>query len=141
MPKRKHRKLRKEIIATCRAMNAAGVNQGTSGNVSARIDGGFLITPSGIPYEKMKPKQIVEMDLAGGYYGEFLPSSEWRMHYDIYRARPEAEVLQWKDGLVEFDPGKVRRFLSHPVLGGYIILEVDAEVEGIESDVAVYIAS
>ena len=93
MSKITHRKLRKEIIATCRAMNAAGVNQGTSGNVSARIDGGFLITPSGIPYEAMEPEQIVEMDLAGGYYGKFLPSSEWRMHYDIYRARPEARAV------------------------------------------------
>ena len=69
MPKLKHRKLRKEIIAACRAMNDLGINQGTSGNISARIDGGFLITPSGIPYDLMEPEQIVEMDLSGGYYG------------------------------------------------------------------------
>ena len=93
MSKLKHRKLRKEIIATCREMNALGINQGSSGNVSARIDGGFLITPSGIPYDLMKPEQIVEMDLAGGYFGDFLPSSEWRMHYDIFRARPEAGAV------------------------------------------------
>lgn len=93
MPKLKHRKLRKEIIATCRAMNDLGINQGTSGNVSARIDGGFLITPSGIPYDLMEPGQVVEMDLAGGYVGEFLPSSEWRMHWDIFRARPEAGAV------------------------------------------------
>ncbi len=93
MSKLKHRKLRKEIIATCREMNALGINQGSSGNISARIDGGFLITPSGIPYDLMQPEQIVEMDLAGGYFGDFLPSSEWRMHYDIYRARPEASAV------------------------------------------------
>ena len=39
-------------------MNAIGINQGTSGNVSARVPGGFLITPSGIPYETLSPEQV-----------------------------------------------------------------------------------
>jgi L-fuculose-phosphate aldolase len=85
--------LRKEIIDTCLKMNGAGINQGTSGNVSARNERGFLITPSGIPYEDMSPEQIVEMDLDGGYRGEVLPSSEWRMHLDIMRSRPEAGAI------------------------------------------------
>lgn len=74
-------------------MNALGINQGTSGNISARVDDGFLITPSGIPYEEMEPDQVVLMDMEGGYYGEFLPSSEWRMHYDIFRNRPDAGAI------------------------------------------------
>jgi L-fuculose-phosphate aldolase len=85
--------LRREIIDTCLKMNGAGINQGTSGNVSARTERGFLITPSGIPYEDMTPEQIVEMDLDGGYRGELLPSSEWRMHLDIMRSRPEAGAI------------------------------------------------
>ena len=88
-----HLGLRKAIIAACLKMNELGINQGTSGNISARIEGGFLITPSGIPYEKMKPEQIVEMDLGGGYFGDYLPSSEWRMHYDIYLNKPEAGAV------------------------------------------------
>ncbi|WP_299396136.1 class II aldolase/adducin family protein [Pelagibius sp.] len=88
-----HLSLRKAIIAACLKMNELGINQGTSGNISARIEGGFLITPSGIPYEKMKPEQIVEMDLGGGYFGDYLPSSEWRMHYDIYLNKPEAGAV------------------------------------------------
>ncbi|HDX1305229.1 TPA: class II aldolase/adducin family protein, partial [Escherichia coli O157:H7 str. EC10] len=43
-------KLAEKIISTCREMNASGLNQGTSGNVSARYTGGMLITPSGIAY-------------------------------------------------------------------------------------------
>lgn len=74
-------------------MNALGINQGTSGNVSARSGDGFLITPSGIPYADTRPGQIVEMDLEGGYKGDWLPSSEWRMHMDMYAARPEAEAI------------------------------------------------
>lgn len=89
----KHQKLRRAIIDTCLRMNALGINQGTSGNVSARTPEGFLITPSGIPYEQTKPKQIVAMDLEGGYHGDWLPSSEWRMHLDIYKARPEAQAV------------------------------------------------
>jgi L-fuculose-phosphate aldolase len=92
-PDTKHAKLRRTIIDTCLQMNALGINQGTSGNVSARTSEGFLITPSGIPYERTKPKQIVAVDLEGGYRGDWLPSSEWRMHLDIYKARPEAQAV------------------------------------------------
>ena len=88
-----HPELRNEIIDVCRRMNALGINQGTSGNVSARIDGGLLITPSGIPYDDLLPEQIVAMDAEGGYVGDYLPSSEWRMHYDILRHRPEAGAV------------------------------------------------
>lgn len=93
MVKLKHADLRKQVIATCLQMNAEGINQGTSGNVSVRTDSGFLITASGVPYHRAKPVHIVEMDLEGGYYGDYLPSTEWRMHFDIYRTRPEARAI------------------------------------------------
>lgn len=85
--------LRRAIIDTCQAMNASGLNHGTSGNVSARNETGFLVTPSGVPYAQMDPEQIVQMDLDGGYYGDTLPSSEWRMHLDIYRAHPHSGAI------------------------------------------------
>jgi L-fuculose-phosphate aldolase len=85
--------LRKKIIATCLRMNSEGINRGTSGNVSARIEEGFLVTASGVPYATMKPEHVVEMDLDGGYRGDYLPSTEWRMHLDIYRNRPEANAV------------------------------------------------
>jgi L-fuculose-phosphate aldolase len=93
MKKLKFLDLRREVIETCLKMNAEGINQGTSGNVSVRTDEGFLITASGIVYEKMKPVQVVEMDLEGNYRGEYLPSTEWRMHMDVFRARPEAKAV------------------------------------------------
>ncbi|MEQ8967358.1 MAG: class II aldolase/adducin family protein [Azospirillaceae bacterium] len=87
--------LRKAVIAACREMNALGINQGTSGNVSARTADPerFVITPSGMPYDALSASDMVEMDLGGGYRGDRLPSSEWRMHLDIYRARPEAGAV------------------------------------------------
>ncbi len=93
MSKLKYLDLRKDVIKTCLAMNEEGINQGTSGNVSVRTPEGFLITASGIPYKKMKPHHVVEMDLDGGYRGDYLPSTEWRMHMDIFKARPEANAI------------------------------------------------
>lgn len=93
MSKLKYLNLRTAIIATCLKMNAAGINQGTSGNISVRTDEGFLMTASGIPYHKMKPEHIVEMDFDAGYIGDYLPSTEWRMHMDILKNRPEANAI------------------------------------------------
>ncbi len=81
------------IIDACRAMNDSGLNQGTSGNVSARYGDGFLITPSGVPYDALSPDDIVLMSFEGEAEGRLTPSSEWRMHRDIYSARPEAGAV------------------------------------------------
>jgi L-fuculose-phosphate aldolase len=84
--------LRKGIIAACRSMNTLGVNQGTSGNISARYKDVMLITPSGVPYEDLKPADIAIMPIKGDYgswSGPLNPSSEWRFHLDIMRSRPE----------------------------------------------------
>ena len=85
--------LRSAIIATALGMNATGINRGKSGNVSARIDGGFLITPSGLPYAETTTNDIVAVDEAGIASGTRKPSSEWRFHRDIYRARPQAAAI------------------------------------------------
>ena len=85
--------LRTAIIATALEMNAAGINRGKSGNVSARIDGGFLITPSGLPYADTTPDDIVAMDETGTASVARKPSSEWRFHRDIYRTRAEAAAI------------------------------------------------
>ena len=86
------RSLREVIIAKCRWMNASGLNQGTSGNISARYKDRMLITPSATPYEAMKPEMIASMPLDGEYgawTGPLKPSTEWRFHLDIMRARPD----------------------------------------------------
>jgi L-fuculose-phosphate aldolase len=85
--------LRGEIIATARAMNSGGLNRGKSGNVSARIASGFLVTPTGIAYESMCAEDIVAMSADGVAAGSRAPSSEWRFHRDIYAARPEVGAV------------------------------------------------
>jgi L-fuculose-phosphate aldolase len=86
-------KLRKGIIETCLEMNRSGLNQGTSGNVSHRIDGGMLITPTSLPYAQMKPADIVAMNFDGTYSGRRLPSSEWRFHRDILKNRADVNIV------------------------------------------------
>jgi len=85
--------LRLEIIETARALPRLGLTKGTSGNVSARTKTGFLVTPSGTPYEDLTVDKIVAMDLEGQYRGDVLPSSEWRMHLDFYRAKPSCGAV------------------------------------------------
>jgi len=87
------RALRIRIIATAREMNALDINRGKSGNVSARIDSGFLITPSALPYDETKPEDVVSVDFGGKATGRRKPSSEWRFHRDIYAARPEVRAI------------------------------------------------
>ena len=78
-------------------MNAHGINRGKSGNVSARLSGagfdGFVVTPTGLAYEDTRPEDVVPMTLDGDARGSRLPSSEWRFHRDIYRARPEVNAV------------------------------------------------
>jgi L-fuculose-phosphate aldolase len=87
------RVLRKQVIATALEMNALRLNRGKSGNVSARIDDAFLVTPSGLAYESMQPGDVVAMKQDGTSQGPRLPSSEWRFHRDIYAARREVGAI------------------------------------------------
>jgi L-fuculose-phosphate aldolase len=85
---------RAEIIAVTLALDAAGMVPNKSGNVSCRIHEGFAITPAGIPYRELRPQHIVALRLdATAPATEPRPSSEWRMHAAIYRARPEVAAI------------------------------------------------
>jgi len=84
--------IRIEIVARCRELDARGLNRGASGNVSARSGDAMLITPSAIPYTALAPEMIAVMPLDGddgAWDGPLKPSSEWRFHRDLMRARPE----------------------------------------------------
>ncbi|MET4045812.1 class II aldolase/adducin family protein [Bradyrhizobium sp. RT6a] len=84
---------RQAIVGACRRMNALGINQGTSGNISVRHVDGLLVTPTSVPYDAMTPGQIVFMTMDGSHAPDQKPSSEWRFHLDILRARPEIDAV------------------------------------------------
>jgi L-fuculose-phosphate aldolase len=88
--------LREAVVEACRWMNASGLNQGTSGNVSVRHGGAMIVTPTGVPYDRLGPSDLPVMPLHGAYgawEGPLDPSSEWRFHLDIMRARPEVGAI------------------------------------------------
>jgi L-fuculose-phosphate aldolase len=86
--------LRGEIIAVSRTLDEAGLMPNKSGNVSCRSPGGFLITPSGVPYRQLEPAEIVELQAEGApRAGGLRPSSEWRLHAAIYAERPEVSAI------------------------------------------------
>jgi L-fuculose-phosphate aldolase len=85
--------LREEMVATCRSMNATGINQGTAGNISIRNPTGFLITPTSLPYERMQPDDLVQMYFDGSFEGARRPSSEWRFHRDILQSRTDINCV------------------------------------------------
>jgi len=90
------RALRQRIIELCLQMNASGLNQGTSGNISARFGQRMLITPSGIPYEDLQPEHIASMPLEAeglAWDGPCKPSSEWHFHLSILNDKPEANAI------------------------------------------------
>lgn len=83
-----------ELVTFARRMNETGLNQGTSGNLSARLDRDtFLITPSGLAYERLEPEALVRMSMDGDAQGSAVPSSEWRIHRDLYRVREDAGAI------------------------------------------------
>ena len=84
---------RRHLIETAIEMNCCSINQGTSGNLSIRHESGMLITPSGMAYSTLAPDDIVFVDGNGEHHGPRKPSSEWRIHYDIYKARTDAGAI------------------------------------------------
>lgn len=95
------RALRREIITTCCQLDVLGLNQGTSGNVSVRVGadtdanahGGFLLTPTSLAYDAMKPSDIVHVSATGICRGKRRPSSELPFHAEIMAARPDARAI------------------------------------------------
>ncbi|MCJ2132255.1 class II aldolase/adducin family protein [Methylobacterium sp. E-045] len=77
------------IVEAMRSLITLGLSQGTAGNVSVRHRDGFLMTPSGIPADALRPEDIVPMSMEGHHGHALAPSSEWRFHRDILRQRPE----------------------------------------------------
>ena len=89
--------LRAKLIAAARAMRPAGLNRGTAGNLSVRCGDGFLITPTGMPYDALEaddvPLMAIDDSADGNFSGRRKPSSEWRFHRDLYASRPEVGAV------------------------------------------------
>ena len=94
MDKALENKLREQITEVMQAMDARGLNRGTSGNVSARLGSSLLVTPTGIPPSALRPEHIVLVDAEGHFDPDGMrPSSEWRMHQQLLALRPDVNAV------------------------------------------------
>ena len=82
------------VVDTARRTAADGLVVGTSGNVSARVGDIVLVTPSGVPYDRLAPGDAVGVDLAGRQVlGDMVPTSELPLHLAVYRHTDAAAVV------------------------------------------------
>jgi L-fuculose-phosphate aldolase len=87
---------RSTVVMAARELDRLGLNHGSAGNVSLRLGDALLITPSGVSVGGLSAEMIARMPLAGAdgeYEGPLPPSSEWRFHRDILRARPATHAI------------------------------------------------
>lgn len=85
------KKLREEVLEANLDLVRQGLVLYTFGNVSgvSREDGLVVIKPSGVPYEKLRPEDLVATDLNGKVLGGTLrPSSDLPTHIILYNAFP-----------------------------------------------------
>lgn len=84
---------RQQIVETVALFEELGLNHGSSGNISARHGARILITPAGARAANLTPERIVAIDIEGELLDDpsAVPSTEWRIHTELYRDRPEIE--------------------------------------------------
>ena len=81
--------MRTALVDAARLAYAEGLFSGTSGNLSVLVDGQMLITPTSVRYEQLRPEELVLMSPDGTVLaGSLPPSSEWRMHAQVYARCP-----------------------------------------------------
>ncbi|NED15172.1 class II aldolase/adducin family protein [Streptomyces sp. SID9124] len=83
-----------ELVTTARRTAAEGLVVGTSGNVSLRIGDTVLVTPSGVPYERLRPEDLTGVDPEGNQIlGTLAPTSELPLHLAVYRNTDATAVV------------------------------------------------
>ncbi|WP_433570983.1 class II aldolase/adducin family protein [Streptomyces sp. CA-251247] len=84
----------RDLVATARRTAAEGLVVGTSGNVSVRAGDLVLVTPSGVPYDRLTPEDTVAVDLDGHQVlGDLRPTSELPLHLEVYRGTSARAVV------------------------------------------------
>lgn len=84
---------RARLLAAALASVRTGLNHGSTGNLSIRAGDGMVITPSALPWERMKETDLVAVSLDGSCDPGARPSSEWRLHAGIYRRRADVHAV------------------------------------------------
>lgn len=84
---------RARLLAAALESVRTGLNHGSTGNLSIREGDGMVITPSALPWEQMKETDLVAVSLNGSCDPGTRPSSEWRLHAEVYRSRADVHAV------------------------------------------------
>jgi len=85
--------LRRSIVEVGRSLFDRGLSPGTSGNLSVRLDDGFLMTPTNSSLGALEPGRLSHLGADGGLLDGDSPTKEAWLHLAMYAARPEAHAI------------------------------------------------
>jgi ribulose-5-phosphate 4-epimerase/fuculose-1-phosphate aldolase len=85
--------LRNQIVHQARSLFMRGYSSGSAGNISVRLDNGFLITPTNSSFGRLEPERLSLLDPEGRHRDGDKPSKEWAVHRAMYRARSLAGAV------------------------------------------------
>jgi 3-dehydro-4-phosphotetronate decarboxylase len=85
--------LREDIAAFGELLTGLGLAHGATGNISVRLDEGFLVTPTNSRLGRLDPGRIARLDRNGRHVGGDAPSKEAFLHQCVYEMRPTAQAI------------------------------------------------
>lgn len=87
------RQLRLALVEHGRSLFARGLSPGTSGNLSARVEGGWLLTPTNSSLGSLDPERLAQLDADGRHVAGDPPTKEVWLHLALYAERPDAQAI------------------------------------------------
>lgn len=84
---------RDEIAKLAKSMFDRGLTFGSSGNISMRVDDGWLMTPTGVTMGNIDPARISKLDVSGNHIGGDKPTKESFLHLAMYDERPQSGAI------------------------------------------------
>ena len=84
---------RAAIVAHARSLHGRGLSPGTSGNISLRLEDGWLMTPTGSSFGSLDPDRLSRLDASGRHAGGDPPTKEHPLHRAMYAVRAEAHAI------------------------------------------------
>ena len=84
---------RESIVRIARSMFERGLTHGSTGNISLRIDGGWLMTPTGSSFGELDPARLSKLDAAGSHIAGDAPTKEAFLHRAMYDEQPRFSAV------------------------------------------------
>ncbi|SEJ46890.1 Ribulose-5-phosphate 4-epimerase/Fuculose-1-phosphate aldolase [Azotobacter beijerinckii] len=89
----KETRLREEIVTVGRSLHMRGLSPGSSGNISARLDDGWLLTPTNACLGELDPGDIAKLDWEGNHLAGKPASKEAFLHHAVYAGREDSGAI------------------------------------------------